>query len=276
MFSLSNHDFFNVHFFPAPLSMLSFMKALFVLTVSLISLKLSAESLSIRSDSWYPINGSPDDAKPGFMIEIAKEILTPKGISLDYQVTPWARALLSVRSGKIDCVVGAYKSDAPDFIFPKIEWGVDRNIFYVKKDTPWRFTGFDSLNGTRIGLIHEYSYSNELDKFTKEEKNKAIFDYTFSKNALEQNITKVMAGRLTATLESHLVMPEKLLELGLEGQLNPAGYFGEAIPMYIACSPNKESSHTYVKWFDEGITRLRNTGKLKEILVKYKLNDWLE
>lgn len=247
-----------------------------LLSFTLISSNLFAETLSIRSDVWYPINGNPDDANPGYMIELAKEILTPKGITVDYQITPWARALLSVRTGLSDCTVGAYKTEVPDFIFPDLEWGIDQNLFYVEKSNPWRFTGLDSFSKTRIGLISEYSYTDEIDQFAKETKNKAIFDYTFSDNALEQNITKVLAGRLTATIESQLVMPEKLKELGLEGQLIPAGNSGQTIPMYIACSPNKASSLTYVKWFDEGITRLRKTGRLREILAKYALNDWVE
>lgn len=256
------------------------MKNIFIrlclLSFILISSNIVAETLSIRADSWYPINGNPDDANPGYMIEIAKEILTPKGVTVDYQITPWARALVSVRNGERDCVVGAYKSDAHDFIFPKLEWGMDQNVFYVKKETSWRFTDFDSLSNTRIGLINEYSYHETLNEFANKPENKQIFDYTYSKNALEQNITKVLAGRLTATIESHLVMPAKLKELNLENALIPAGKIGSPVPMYIACSPRKMISRTYVTWFDEGITHLRSSGRLAEILAKYKLIDWVE
>lgn len=253
------------------------MRTLFKLSLfCLLSPLVLAETLTIRSDSWYPINGNPDDKNPGYMIELAKEILTPYKIDVDYQISPWARALVSVRNGVHDCVVGAYVSDAPDFIFPKLPWGMDQNKFYVEKYNTWRFVGYESLQNTRIGLINEYSYNEELNIFAKQPENKSIFDYTFSENALEQNIIKVLAGRLTATVESHLVMPEKLKELGIEGQLLPAGDIGEKVPMYIACSPKKKTSKQYVKWFDEGITKLRESGRLSDILAKYELRDWIE
>lgn len=86
----------------------------------------------------------------------------------------------------------------------------------------------------------------------------------------------MLAGRLTTTIESHLVMPEKLKELGLQDALIPAGKMGSQVPMYIACSPKKSSSRLYTKWFDEGITSLRKSGRLASILSKYHLKDWLE
>tara|TARA_R110002049_G_scaffold99587_5_gene242427 strand:+ start:727 stop:1497 length:771 start_codon:yes stop_codon:yes gene_type:complete len=247
-----------------------------LLGFALISSSLLAETLTIRSDRWYPINGDPNDTAPGYMIEIAKEILTPKNITVDYQISPWARAIVKAKQGRIDCIVGAYKSDVPNFLFPELAWGMDQNFFYVKEDNPWRYTNFDSLLNTKIGLIHKYSYTKELERFAKEAKNKAIFDYTFGENALKQNIAKVLAGRLTATIESYLVMPEKLSLLGLENKLIPAGSIGEPTPMYIACSPKKESSKVYVKWFDEGLTTLRENGRLNAILAKYGLSDWVK
>jgi polar amino acid transport system substrate-binding protein len=208
------------------------------------------------------------------MIEIAKEILTPKNISVDYEILPWARALAYTRIGRTDCVVGAYKSDAPDFIFPELAWGMDQNIFYVKKNNSWRYTGFHSLSHTRIGLIQGYSYGKELKLLVKATKHKNLFEYTFGENALKQNIAKVLAGRLTATIESYLVMPEELSLLGLENEIIPAGNIGNPIPMYIACSPKKASSKRYTQWFDEGIRTLRTNGRLKIILSKYHLDDW--
>jgi polar amino acid transport system substrate-binding protein len=71
-------------------------------------------------------------------------------------------------------------------------------------------------------------------------------------------------------------MPEKLSLLGLENKLIPAGSLGEPTPMYIACSPKKESSKDYVKWFDEGLTTLRENGRLNAILAKYGLSDWVK
>ncbi|WP_157729877.1 transporter substrate-binding domain-containing protein [Bacterioplanes sanyensis] len=95
-----------------------------VMLMLLLPIVAAAQTLSIRSDTWYPMNGDPQADKPGFMIEIAKAIFEPQGITIDYRLMPWERALSEVRAGRIDCVVGAYVEDAPDFVFPEQPWGL--------------------------------------------------------------------------------------------------------------------------------------------------------
>lgn len=233
-----------------------------------------AQTLSIRADVWYPINGEPGSDKQGFMIDIAREILAEKGIKVDYQNLPWERALRSVRDGTYDCVVGAYKEDAPDFVFPEQEWGFDLNMFYVAKNEPWRYSDLASLQGTKVGLIGGYAYAEVLQDYIDANPDSPMFEYVNANNALEQNIKKVIGKRITSTVESKFVMGAKLKEMGMADQIVPAGQLGEEEAMYIACSPAKESSQQYVQWFDEGIDKLRKTGRLADIMVQYGLTDW--
>jgi len=88
--------------------------------IALLSTSISAwsETLTIRADEWFPMNGDPDSSNPGYMIDFAKAVFEPKGIKVDYALMPWKRALYEVRKGNNDCVVGAYESEAPGFLFP--------------------------------------------------------------------------------------------------------------------------------------------------------------
>lgn len=250
------------------------LTSLTVFFIGFLANKTAAQTISIRADIFFPVSGNPFDERPGYMIEIAQAILAEKGVTVDYQAMPWARSLLLAEKGLIDCIVGAYKSKGRTLIFPSLPWGKDQNFFYVTKNSQWRFSGLSSLRDLRIGLIHKYSYSPTFDHFARQPENSSIFEYTYGNNALEQNISKLLAGRIDATIETNLVMPEKLKELNLENDIIPAGKLNSANDLFIACSPAKPTSQKYIKWFDEGIQKLRASGRLKRILQRYHLEDW--
>jgi polar amino acid transport system substrate-binding protein len=247
---------------------------LLLAAIFLLSTLSHANTVTIRADEWYPINGVPDAKKPGYMIELAQVILAKHGHTVEYRSMPWERSLKEVRRGSFDCVVGAYKEDAPDFIFPDVAWGSIESSFYVKNETAWRYTGIDSVKKVVMGSIGGYAYSEELDKYIEQNKGKGKVQVINANNALEQNIKKLLKGRLDTVIESHLVMEAKLKSMGATDKVKSAGILVKAENMYIACSPAKSTSKEYAKLFSEGIKELRASGKLKEILDKYGLKDW--
>ena len=234
----------------------------------------AAEVLSIRADSWYPMNGEPGTAKPGYMIELAQTIMAHHGYQVDYQLLPWKRSLKYVNQGREDCVVGAYKADARELLFPEEPWGVDQVDFYVKKGNGWRYQGLESLQGITVGLIGGYAYEEEFNALVKRSNDKDRFQAINEDNALELNIRKILRGRITATVESVYVMNAKLEELGLTQDIVSAGTLTSGELMYIACSPKRPSSKQYLRWIDEGTQRLRRNGELQKILSRYGLTDW--
>ncbi|MDX5298888.1 MAG: transporter substrate-binding domain-containing protein [Gammaproteobacteria bacterium] len=238
----------------------------------LASAAVQAQTVTIRADNWYPMNGDPKSPKPGYMIEMAQAILAPQGIQVDYATMPWERAVHSVRAGEYDCVVGAFKEDTPDFVFPQLPWGSDQTTVYVKAGDAWRYTGLDSLESRKVGLIGGYSYHEAFDKYI--EQNASLAQFIKGDNALENNIQKLLAGRIDTTVESPLVMAAKLKDMGLQGQVAVAGTLGEPNAMYIACSPAKADSQALVRMLDEGTRTLRESGALARILERYGLTDW--
>ena len=52
------------------------------------------------------------------MVDIAREVLGEAGYTVEYVNVSWARALQLTREGQLDAVVGAFTTDAPDFVFP--------------------------------------------------------------------------------------------------------------------------------------------------------------
>jgi len=240
----------------------------------LLSTVCQANTVTIRADEWSPINGVPGAKDPGYMIELVTIILAKHGHEVEYRTMPWKRSIQMVREGEFDCVVGAYKSDAPDFIFPEEPWGLIGSSFYVKKGSSWKYTNLNSLAEVRIGTIGGYAYSDELDAYIEANKANSKVNVLNANNALEQNIKKLSLGRIDVTIESDLVMNAKLKALGMENEIVVAGLLAPPENMFIACSPAKSTSSEYVKLFSDGLKELRASGKLKEILKKYGLKDW--
>ena len=249
------------------------MRKLCMGLVLLIGSVAGAESISLRADVWFPMNGEAGSSRPGYMIEVADKVFGAAGYQLDYSNQPWVRAVRDVREGLADCVVGAYWIDTPDFVFGEEPLGMDIQAFFVRRDHPFRYRGqAQDLRGLRLGVIGGYAYGEEYDRLIR--LSGAISEPMNDDNALEQNIRKMLAGRIDTTLESKFVMQAKLKDLGLQQQVIMAGQFGEPTPMYIACSPIKPTSKHYVTLLDNGIRAMRASGELQVILQRYGLADW--
>lgn len=230
--------------------------------------------LSIRADSWYPVNGDPQSAQPGFQIELARQIFTAHGYRLDYQVMPWTRAVRLVRDGKINCIVGALRSEVPDFVFPGSHWGMGSHSFYTLKGNPWHYHDLTSLKGQKIGLIANYSYSPAFDQLARQRTNSDQFQFINTSDPLRSNIRKLLAHHLTTFVEIRMIADAKLHALGLEGQVIPAGNLTAPLPLYLACSPALSISQDIVRWVDEDTPKLRSSGQLGRIFAQYGLHDF--
>lgn len=240
--------------------------------ILLLSTSVWAETISIVADEWYPYNGAPNSSYPGYGIEIASRIFRAAGFKVTYSIVPWKRAIADTRKGKYTAILGAFKEDAPDFYFPKEEFGQCQNCFFVKKENSWRYTGLNSLLLQRIGLIQDYSYGKELDDFFK--RNPKITDFAFGGDPLALNIKKLLTGRFQVLVEDQNVFSAKAKALGVSEKIIKAGKARKIENVYIAFSPKNPKSKEYAAIYTEGIRKLKKSGELDKILARYGLSYW--
>lgn len=240
-----------------------------LLTVPMLGAR--AETITVRADEWYPVNGVPEAPRPGFAIEILDRIWAAHGYQLDYRIAPWQESLDLARDGAIDCVVGAYVSDAPDLVFPDEHLIVDELAFYVRAGESWRYQGPDSLSGVNVAIIEAYSYGERLNDWFASHENDPSVTVTSGNNALEENIRALLGGQVRTLVDSKLVMSAKIEEMELGGRVESAGSVQERHPVFVACSPEKESSEAYLQVFDQGMREIRESGELGEILQRYNI-----
>ena len=248
---------------------------IFALVLTLLSSLAHTDTITLVADRWYPYNGTPQSPKPGYMIEIAKFVFGQAGHTIQYQLMSWDRALRLTREGKKNCVVGSYKSEAPDFVFPNSHQGVDQNIIIKRSDDEWLYAGPQSLKNIRLGAIAGYDYTPSISDYINQHKdNPDRIKITRGRFPLEQNLLALINGELGAVVGSSEVVSAAIEKQHWENDIAIAGKVGDRSKLYIACSPAIQKSQAYADLLTTGMKHLRKTGELNNILARYGLKDW--
>lgn len=237
----------------------------------LFSFPAWSETVTIVGDPWCPYNCEPGTDKPGFMIETAREIFKEKGIDVVYKTVPWTRAITETRKGTYNATVGGYIEDTPDFIFSKTAMDKSVDAFYIKSGSSlgWSYKGVNSLEKVSAGVIQDYSYGKAVDEYINQNKKDiSKIQLASGDTALEQNVKKLLAGRIQVVIEDSAVMQRFLDATHQNDKLTMAGHEkGEDV--HIAFSPNNPKSQTYADILSEGIERYKKSGRLEAIKAKY-------
>lgn len=234
-----------------------------------------ADIITIRSDYWCPYNCKPDSKKPGYGIEIAKEIFEKAGHTVDYQLMNWTRSIERGRAGDHVAIIGARKEEADGYVFPAEPIGRQGNKFAVPKESDFVFSGMGSLGGKLLGVIQSYSYNEGLDDYIKKNAGNAqAVDIATGDDALEKNIAKLAAGRLDAVVDDSAVLTYKINEMGLSDKMKLVSDGAEPTAIYVTFSPKNPKAKDYAALWDKGMAELRASGRLTQILDRYGLSDW--
>lgn len=233
-----------------------------------------AEHISIAADRWCPFNCEAGSELPGFMVEVAERVFSKHGYEVEYIEMNWSRAIQEARKGEVNAIMGGFKSDAPDFVYPKEELAVLENRFFVRKESDWVYKGIDSLKTVQLGAILGYDYGNELRAYIQESGAEEVTILNGEYHPLSHGIKLLKRHRIDVLIETGPVFWYNAKKLGLADEFKVVGLTKKAAPAYIAFSPALEDSSRYAQILSEGIRGLRASGELASILAKYGLEDW--
>lgn len=262
---------------PTSRSIPLFFALIAIASAALMPSPAGADTITLAADVWCPFNCDPGGDPPGYMLEVAKAVFEPRGHTVIYRVLPWARAVAFARRGDITGLIGPYKADAPDFIFPGNELAMIGFSIFVKTDVDWTYTGLPSLAHISLGVINDYAYSPDIDGYVLEymsETNR--IQVASGERPLVTNIQKLLHGRIDALIETPPVLHYAAGALGVADRLKSAGTAVAPQPAYIAFSPKAPQAENYARILSDGIAELRRSGRLSEILARYGLTDWRE
>lgn len=230
-------------------------------------------TLTVVADQWCPYNCDPASNAPGFGIEILKAIFEPKGIRVVYTTMPWTEALKETKAGKYSATIGGTKKDYATWVCASEETGISRTTAFVKKGSPWKFAGVESLAGKKVGVIESYMYDSggKLDAWVASHPSSLVV--ATGEKALEDLMRKLLLGEVDVVFEDQLVFNLRAREKGLTDKFQDAGVEFE-LGIYVGFSPARPESKKYVEMYDQGVRELRSSMKLAGILKKYGVADW--
>ena len=255
---------------------------LFFFFIALVSpVAHAVETIHMVADVWCPYScETTDSTKPGILVEMAQKAFAKHNIRVEYSVLPWTRAIRETRDGHYDAVVGAARSDAPDFVFPAVAQSITTNLFYVKKfavkkEGSWRYTGPNSLDHASIGIVDDYTYGPEVDGYFKKYKNDlSRVQVMTGDHALESNVKKIINEHVTAVLESEQVMNYYLITHGLTDAVEAAGAlpYSDTNNFYIAFSPHIKNAAHYAAILSQETKAMKQNGEMEAIFPHYGLS----
>lgn len=247
-----------------------------------LSFNASAQTLVVSVDEWCPYtcldaeHSALNESNPGYYPEIIDAIFIPQGFEIVYTVRPWKRALAETRSGILNAILSPAREEAPDFIFPEEEIAHLCWCFYTKQSYAWEYDGIESLANKTVGYLEGNSFSPELDTYLREIKDiTALSQPVHGLNFQKVNTEKLLRGRISTFIDEANSTRYYLFRHTLEDKIRKAGCL-DCLNMYMAFSPAIKDSAKHAAIFTEGLRKLRESGKLKEILSHYGLADWKE
>ncbi len=211
------------------------------------------------------------------MVDIAREVLGEAGYTVEYVNVSWARALQLTREGQLDAVVGAFTTDAPDFVFPDTPQGRSAIALFTHPDNRWVYNGLASLHNQKLLVINGYSYTDELDRYIEEHQaNPERIWVIAGPSPLDRAIYLLDQHRTDIFAEDIYVMA--WWEMNNNDTVpapRQAGLVDE-IDAFVAFSPVREDAKELAKLLAEGTRQLMDSGRVQQILDQYGLSLWTE
>lgn len=150
-------------------------------------------------DNFAPFSWDEAGEVKGVYVDIVKELCYRTGISCNMKGVPWKRVLAQVKKGNTDGGVAGYKNSEREEYAIYLDYPIHHSTFviFVKRGNEFSFNRIEDLYGKRVGKNRGFRVSDELDRAAKENK-----IYVEEVNSIEQNIKKLLAGRLDAFIAS--------------------------------------------------------------------------
>lgn len=246
-------------------------------SASIIDYQSRPGTIVIAADPWCPHNCEAGADHEGYMVDIAREILAESGYTVEYINISWARALQMTREGQLDAVVGAFKTDAPDFVFPDTPQGHSSIALFTHPDNGWTYNGLGSLPDQQLLVINGYSYTQELDRYIEQNQAEQEKIWVISgPSPLNRAIELLEQDRTDIFVEDTYVMAWWAASTGrLASPPRQAGLVSES-DAFVAFSPARDDAQKLAQLLAEGTRQRIENGRLQQILDTYGLSLWTE
>lgn len=248
--------------------------------ILVFSILISASALAknriiIASDEWCPFNCAEKSDQSGYLIELAKLIYEKHGIDIEYRVMSWSRAVHACEIGNVDAVIGGYKEDAPNLIYPNEPMGAIGFNYYAINGSFVVLNSIEDLASYKLGVSADYSYGDAIDAHIKQYANdKQRLKIAYGEQPLKSNLLFLSKGIVDVVVEAPEVMR---LQLSQSRQyLTLVKSVGEAQApkaIYMGFSPKNPNADYFAEVFSKEIRSLKGSKVLEQLKVRYGITN---
>lgn len=254
---------------------MAWFKSFTFLTLLAISTSSHAKTITLASDEWCPYICTTLD-KPGYIVELVKQVLNEPDVEVVFQQMPLSRALSLTEKGEIDIVLAlsnehfqSHKLRSNSVAVGNFSYG-----YFARKGYNWRYDGDKSLvkllkQGGRLGLIKDYTYSDLVNRLEQEYPNQVFRAH--GEQPLRNLIAMANKDRVDVIIDSY----NSINYLTNTYQQQPLVYVGsdsESFPMFIGFSP--AFSQKNIEQFDIDLKAVIASPTTEKLLDKYHVRDW--
>lgn len=210
-----------------------------------------------------PLPGLTNPDGTGLYWDMLRAIYEPQGITLKFEAVPLKRAQYMIENRGADAMLGHYRGDAKDFVFPQWHYNEHRISAIFKKGVlDWQ--GAQTLEGKRVAWIRGAGYDKYL----------AVAMQFEEKNERTSTIKMLQADRIDVFLDDYAELMKTLRlsadELRQQGfDLN--NYRIEEV-MRLRLYPafaDTPRGRKLAEIFDDRMPQLLSSGKLKVLFEQW-------
>ena len=224
----------------------------------------AGDSLRFVSLDYPPYSYKQEGETVGVAVEIVKNVFESAGYQIFVDIVPWARALESVKKGKVDGIFTIYKNDEREkFLIYSNEILMPQIVsFFKRKDKKISFDGsLDTIKGLKLSVVNRVSYGKELDTVI----GAGEFSLIERNNTLESALLMLLGRRVDLVPSNRLVAYHKIAGIPELKEIVEVKPPITDIPSYIAFTRQRDMTAARDA-FDAGIRHMKESGQYDEII----------
>lgn len=232
------------------------------------------KTVLVVSDDWCPFSCEADSAERGILVDIVEEILAANGLLVEYQTLPWYRARHLVETGEASVALGLAEVTTSKLLRNDEPLYRDETVLIWRRGEGQRYTGPQVLENYRVGVSASNNFDSrgDLDRYLDDRRSRGTgITALFEEASTSSLILMLMSGRIDVFL-ADIQAISRVLEA--TGQLDQVDIVetGKGNNLYAGVTPSDEGRE-YARIIDEGISSLKASGRMIELLDKYDLNN---
>jgi len=226
-----------------------------------------------------PVVCDPEiDGQNGYLVDILREIGRPAGIELSIKVLPKTRLVRELNAGNLDFLLlppsAVKKNNLVSTSLPVVYYAIG---VLRRRDFPFEFSGVESLKNVVWGVVSGERWRPAYQRHIEANRNRGVIE-VFGAKPFERLLKMMVRNRVDVVIGLYDMLERKRTDSASAEKLTVERtmVFGKHVPIYLAFSANSEQASLRSKFFSDGIKRLAQSGRLKQIFAAYGVGDWAQ